>query len=266
NKFVPLPELLEYLQLSDCYLFTSKDPNQAVSGTFSYAVSCGCPIIATPIPHAKEVLNNGNGLLFDFGNSEQLAEKVNELLNNDELRHDMKMKGLHASASTSWENAAISHAHLFSENIKKSLKLKYKKPSININHLKAMTTEVGIIQFSNINTPDLNSGYTLDDNARALIAACDYYKITQNPLDLKLIRTYVNFILNCQRDNGLFLNYVNKDKKFTKQNDEVNLEDANGRAIWALGYAYYHLEESIDLDITLLQNIVWAITQFNFEI
>ena len=35
NHFLPLPDLLSYLQLTDVYLFTSKDPNQAVSGTFS---------------------------------------------------------------------------------------------------------------------------------------------------------------------------------------------------------------------------------------
>ena len=266
NKFVPLSELLEYLQLSDCYVFTSKDPNQAVSGTFSYAVSCGCPIISTPIPHAKEVLQLGNGVLFDFGNSEQLAQKVKELLNDDGLRHDMKMRGLHTSAATSWENSAIAHAHLFSELMKKTFRLKYKKPLINLSHLQAMTTEVGVIQFSKINTPDINSGYTLDDNARALIAACDHYKITQREEDVKLIETYANFILKCQRDNGLFLNYVDKDKKFTKQNEDENLEDANGRAIWALGYTYYLMEEDVDLDGTLLQNILFAITQFNLKI
>ena len=58
NEYLPLPVLLEYLQLTDIYLFTSNDPNQAVSGTFSYAVSCGCPVISTPIPHAKEILNH----------------------------------------------------------------------------------------------------------------------------------------------------------------------------------------------------------------
>lgn len=61
DEFVPLETLLEYLQLTDIYLFTSKDPNQAVSGTFAYALSCGCPIVSTPIPHAVEVLQNGSG-------------------------------------------------------------------------------------------------------------------------------------------------------------------------------------------------------------
>ncbi|GIZ08180.1 glycosyltransferase [Flavobacterium sp. UMI-01] len=266
NKFVPLPELLEYLQLADCYVFTSKDPNQAVSGTFSYAVSCGCPILSTPIPHAMEVLRDGEGLLFDFGNSKQLAEKLNGLLKDEELMYNMKMKGLHTSSSTSWENAAISHGHIFCETIRKPVSLKYKKPKINLEHLVAMTTHVGIIQFSKINTPDLDSGYTLDDNARALITVCENYRFTKNPEHLKLARTYINFILKCQRDNCLFLNYVDKDKKFTKQNNEVNLEDSNGRAIWALGYAYNCLEESIDIDTTLFQNIRWSINYFSLEL
>lgn len=268
NKFVPLPELLEYLQLSDCYVFTSKDPNQAVSGTFSYAVSCGCPIVSTPIPHAIEVLNNGNknDVLFDFGDSKQLSKKVNNLLNNEALRHDMKMQGLHEATSTSWENSALAHAQLFSEQIVKPVKLKYKKPDINISHLRAMTTNVGIVQFAKINTPDLAWGYTLDDNARALIAACDHYRMTLDPKDLRLVKVYINFILRCQRNNGLFLNYVSEEQKFTKQNSEVNLEDSNGRAIWALGYAFNLMEEGIDLDISFLQNMTASIKQFNQKV
>ena len=86
NSYLTLPDLLEYLQLTDIYLFTTNDPNQAVSGTFSYAMSCGCPIISTPIPHAKEVLTEDTGIIFDFRNSEQLAESVIRLLNDTPLR------------------------------------------------------------------------------------------------------------------------------------------------------------------------------------
>ena len=65
NKYFSLDELMEYLQRTKIYLFTSKDPNQAVSGTLAYAMACGCPIVATPIPHAKEFLD-GAGLTYDF--------------------------------------------------------------------------------------------------------------------------------------------------------------------------------------------------------
>src|SRR5690606_20825822 len=94
----------------------------------------------------------------------------------------------------------------------------------------------------------------------------DQYRMTLDPKDLRLVKVYMNFILRCQRDNGLFFNYVNEDLKFTKQNSEVNLEDSNGRAIWALGYAFNVMEEGIDLDISLLQKITWAIKQFNQKV
>jgi len=47
-------------------------------------MSCGCPIISTPIPHATEVLSTDIGIIFDFQNSVQLADGVIRLL-KDEL-------------------------------------------------------------------------------------------------------------------------------------------------------------------------------------
>lgn len=117
NEFLPLEDLLEYLQLTDIYLFTSKDPNQAVSGTFCYAMSCGCPIISTPIPHAKEVLTDKTGIIVDFENPQQLASAVNLLLGDDALRHSIRINTLQKMAATAWENSAIAHALLLQKVI-----------------------------------------------------------------------------------------------------------------------------------------------------
>jgi glycosyltransferase involved in cell wall biosynthesis len=236
NEFLPLADLLEYLQLTDIYLFTSKDPNQAVSGTFSYAISCGCPVISTPIPHVREVLQNNVGYIIDFGNPVQLAEKVNHLLGNEELMKAMSNNCLHHMASTAWENSAIAHARIFHKHSPQKEPLRYYLPEIKLNHVKKMTTDFGIIQFSKINHPDLDSGYTLDDNARAMVALCQYYELKRDANDLEYIRIYLDFIRYCQQQEGYFLNYVDEDKAFTAQNNETNLADSNGRAIWALGY------------------------------
>lgn len=236
NYFLPLPVLLEYLQLTDIYLFTSNDPNQAVSGTFSYAISCGCPIISTPIPHAKEVLQGDAGIIIDFEEPGQLGPAVTKLLNDDKLRKEISSNGLHRMASTAWENAAIAHAILFENISDTKITLNYNLPELNFDHLKKMTTPFGMIQFSELNTPDIQSGYTLDDNARALIAICQHYELTSDKCDLYFIDLYFKFIKYCQQQEGYFLNYVDKDKKFTAQNNQTNLADANGRAIWALGY------------------------------
>ena len=236
NQYLPLPELLEYLQLTDIYVFTSKDRNQAVSGTFSYAVSCGCPIISTPIPHALEVLGNDVGIVIDFENPFQLGEAVTRLFNDEVLRTNMSLNGLHKISSTAWENSAVAHAMLFAKISDNKILLNYSTPKINLVHIKRLTTDFGMIQFSKINRPDISSGYTLDDNARALIAMCMHYELTGDEADIKYISIYFDFIKHCQRPEGYFLNYVDSDKKFTQQNNETNLADSNGRAIWALGF------------------------------
>jgi len=236
NNYLALPELLEYLQLTDIYIFTTNDPNQAVSGTFAYAMSCACPIISTPIPHAREVLSKDTGIIFDFRNSTQLAESVISLLNDDELRKNISSNTLQKIVSTAWENSAVAHAMLFDKIGGENITVTYNPPPINLNHLQQMTTDVGIIQFSKINQPDIETGYTLDDNARALIAVCMHFQLTGDKTNIPEIKKYLHFIKFCLQPGGDFLNYVDKNLTFTVQNYSTNLDDSNGRAVWALGY------------------------------
>jgi glycosyltransferase involved in cell wall biosynthesis len=236
NQFLPLPELLEYLQLTDIYLFTSNNPNQAVSGTFSYAISSGCPVISTPIPHAREVLQNDAGITIPFGNSKQLCKAVNGLLHDDLLRANMSSNGLHKMAATAWENSAIAHALLFEELGAEDVVLKFTLPPINLEHIKKMTTHFGIIQFAKISHPDILSGYTLDDNARALVAMCQLYQLDHSIECLQYIRRYFAFIKTCLQPDGSFFNYMDEMETFTPQNETTNLADSNGRAVWALGF------------------------------
>lgn len=236
DKYLELDDLLAYLQRTNIYLFTSKDPFQAVSGTFSYAMASGCPIISTPIPHAKEMLESGSGIIVDFQNPAELAQEVIRLLYDPILLEEMRSKGLHKIAPTAWENSAIAHMELFNKHSKrKSKKICYSLPKISLEHIKRLTTDTGMIQFSKIASPDIASAYTLDDNARALIAVAKHYQIKREEDDLRLIEIYLDFILFCQQENGTFMNYVDVDGTYFDKNKDENLEDANGRAIWALG-------------------------------
>lgn len=236
DKYLELDELLAYLQRTNIYLFTSKDPFQAVSGTFSYAMASGCPIISTPIPHATEMLKDGAGLIVDFQDSTQLAQAVIQLLYDPILLQQMSLNGLHKIAPTAWENSAIAHVELIQKQIKSNKKkVRYELPEISLEHIKRLTTNAGMIQFSQIATPDLATGFTLDDNARALVATAKHYQMTGDEDDLRLIDIYLDFIIFCQQDDGSFMNYVDHDGNYFDKNKEENLEDSNGRAIWALG-------------------------------
>lgn len=235
NRYVTLDELMAYLQRTTIYLFTSKDPNQAVSGTLAYALASGCPVISTPIPHAKEWLE-GAGINFDFENADQLAQATVLLLKQPLLLKEMRLNALHKINPCSWQNTAIAHIDLIKKcQVKQKIELKYQLPPISLTHIQKLTNSNGMIQFAQIAEPDLNSGFTLDDNARALIALTKHYAFTGAVTDLSLITIYLNFILFCQKEDGSFHNYVDQNGAFPLKNNTENLEDSNGRAVWALG-------------------------------
>ena len=233
NQYLETEEILRYLQMSDLYLFNSKDRHQAVSGTFSYALSCGCPIVATSIPHAKEYLTEDTGILVDFEEPEQLSQAVNHLLENEDKRKQMGMNALHKSSKSTWKNAALNHIKIF----EKSMDLgsnNYSLPEISLQHLVRITHHFGVLQFCKLNKPDIQSGYTLDDNARALIVCCYFFAQRKDNQLFLLIDKYLRFIGLCQQENGLFINYLDEIGGVSAQNANENLEDSNGRAIWSL--------------------------------
>ncbi|RAJ85704.1 glycosyltransferase involved in cell wall biosynthesis [Chitinophaga dinghuensis] len=238
NSYLSLHTLLDYLSLTDIYLFTSKDPHQAVSGTFVYAMSAGCAIISTRFVQAVEMLDEGCGCLIDFNDHEQLAQSAIQLIGNPQLRAQMSTCAIEKTRSSIWENVAIAHMGIISSIFAEDKPLLPNLPAPYLDHVDRMTTEFGMLQFSKFDNPDPESGYTLDDNARALIACCMYMReIQPSNFIFSLCRKYVSFIAYCQRPSGKFLNYVDIDGTFSAMNEEVSLEDANGRAVWALGFA-----------------------------
>lgn len=133
-------------------------------------------------------------------------------------------------------NTALKHIKIYQKIAKDLTQIKITYPEIKMNHQKSMTSAIGIFQFCKISEPDLDSGYTLDDNARALIAMCKYYELKGDKADISYIKTYLDFIVRCQLNGGKFINYVDQFNIVDPKNSNENLEDSNGRAIWALGY------------------------------
>lgn len=257
NEYLELKQLLKFLTLSDIYLFTSKDPNQAVSGTFAYALSCGCAVISTPIPHAVETLEDGTGILLNgFDDAKEFQKAILKLIENKEERIAMGRNAYSQSHATTWENVAIKYGLLYGELTSKEEDLRFNFPPVKLDHIKELTTNIGILQFSNFSQPDPSSGYTLDDNARALINMVMHYSFYYDENDLKLANIYLSFIEGIQREDGFFDNYKDINLKLTQQNLEVNLEDANGRALWALGYVISN-KEILPFDFVLRAEICW---------
>lgn len=114
--------------------------------------------------------------------------------------------------------------------------LEVEPKTLNLDHLFRMTDCTGIIQHAVHSLPDLETGYTTDDNARALICAVKTYGQTRRPEVYRLAETYLAFLNYVQREDGLFHNFVDYSRSFR---DERGSEDSFGRSVWALGYTVY---------------------------
>jgi len=248
NEYVTLDKLLQFLRAADIYISTSLDPNQAVSGTLSYALGSGRPVISTPFAQAREIITPQSGLLVNFKDPASYAEALLNLLKDPTRREQLGKNAYFRTRHMTWDNVALEYSKLFSKYSKEIAEVsKHKKiPRMNLNHLFRLTDDFGIIQFAQFSLPDVSSGYTVDDNARALIAACSYYDELGKAFKsfspdkrkgelLKRIEIYLRFIGFVLGEDGLFYNYVKPDRTINLElNQKENLEDANGRTLWAL--------------------------------
>jgi len=105
--------------------------------------------------------------------------------------------------------------------------------AFNDAHIFRMTDDTGMFQHTRYNVPDLDKGYTTDDNARALIMAVMLYEKKREEKYLALVYRYLAFILYAQNDDGHFRNFMTYGRQFTETQGS---EECFGRCLWALGY------------------------------
>lgn len=113
NRFLSKMELIRYLQATDIYITPYPGANQISSGTLINALAAGRAVVSTPYFHAKEVLNNGRGVLCDFKNSASIADAMEPLLSNESLKMETEKKAYEYSRSFIWSRVAKKYANLF---------------------------------------------------------------------------------------------------------------------------------------------------------
>jgi glycosyltransferase involved in cell wall biosynthesis len=118
NRFLPKRELIRYLQATDIYITPYVNRNQISSGTLVYALGTGNAIISTPYLHAEEALAEGRGLICKFRSPSSIAECINRLLEDPELRLSLERKAYAFSRTFTWPKAAEKYVRLFNRLLK----------------------------------------------------------------------------------------------------------------------------------------------------
>lgn len=245
NRFVSIEELKGWLSASDIYITPYMNKAQIVSGTLSYAVSAGNAVISTPYWHAQELLANDTGILFDFNDYKSLSKILIELLSDEKKLKKLQKKAFEFGKQTTWKKISLKYIDVLYSVAQKKKEIPsaiaksstiLRLPEFDLSHIKRLTDDTGIIQHAKYIVPDRNTGYCLDDNARALMLAAWAYSLLKNEDAKNLLPIYCSFINYMQKDDGRFRNFLDYRRNYL---DNDGSDDSNGRAIWACGYTIW---------------------------
>jgi glycosyltransferase involved in cell wall biosynthesis len=247
NRFVSLEELIEFISATDIYITPYLNPAQITSGTLAYTLGAGKAIISTPYWYAEEMLANNRGALVPFRDPAALAKKVIDLLENESKRHAMRKQAYLYGRVMIWTQVAERYMESFerarserrsfipADFVVKPLDQRPSElPSLKLDHLLNMTDDTGMLQHANFIIPNYEEGYSIDDNARALIV-CTHLAIleTGGGQYLALASRYLAFINYAfNHENGRFRNFMDYQHNWL---EDYGSEDSHGRSLWALG-------------------------------
>lgn len=246
NRFVDLEELTEFIGAADLYITPYLNIRQAVSGTLAYAFGCGQAVISTPYWHAAELLADGRGELVPVADPPAIARAVIGLLGDDERRLAMRAQAHSLGRSMTWDH--VSQLYVDSFNRSREARSVQPKllavrtledqplalPKMQLDHLQRLSDSTGIVQHAIYSIPDHNHGYCTDDNARALILTVMLEELGKDSPEVQALASryaaFINFAFN--RDTCRFRNFMSFDRRWL---EEDGSDDAQGRALWALG-------------------------------
>ncbi len=103
---------------------------------------------------------------------------------------------------------------------------------LKLDHLFALTDDNAVLQHAKFSVPARKEGYTVDDNARALVFAVKARAFWPTHRLLDLQRKLLSFLLLMQDEDGRFHNLMDFSHRLV---DTPTVGDHLGRAIWAAG-------------------------------
>jgi glycosyltransferase involved in cell wall biosynthesis len=99
--YVTEQDLPLYYQSADCVVLPSIDKSEAFGMVLVEAMACGKPVVASNLAGVRSVFTeNKEGLLSKIKDADDLATKINYILNNEELVKDFGIKSRQKAVTT----------------------------------------------------------------------------------------------------------------------------------------------------------------------
>lgn len=240
DGFVEQEELLDYLQAADIYATPYPNLAQITSGTLSYAVAVGKPVVSTPYIHASEILADDYGILVAPGDSAGFAKAITGLLDDERRREALAQRAYARGRTMIWPRLAEAAMEQIAGAVRARPQRIAPTPSTpafaplapDFRAVERMSDGTGMFQHSILSVPDRRHGYCIDDNARALILMHRIDPLAAAERD-KWTSVYAAFVQYAWNpDKRRFRNFMTFERTWC---EETGSEDSNGRTLWALG-------------------------------
>src|SRR5688572_82726 len=248
NRFVSQDELTEFLSATDIYITPYLQPEQITSGTLAYAVGAGKAVVSTPYIYARELLDEGRGILVPWRDSNAIARELIDLIADHPRRDAMCAQAAAYGVGMTWPAVGARYAESLSRAMTDNTHRRRTSfraqslasrpaglPEISLKHVQAMTDDTGMLQHAIFSIPRYEDGYCLDDNARALLLMTLLGDAgTDEPLLVRTLASrYLAFVSHAfDRTSGRFRNFLSYSRQWL---EPCGSEDSHGRALWALG-------------------------------
>jgi glycosyltransferase involved in cell wall biosynthesis len=117
DRYMSDIELQEFLCAADIYVTPYLHREQLTSGTLAFAVGVGKAVVSTPYWAAEELLAEGRGKLVAFGDSEQMASAIIQILDDVSLFNMMQSKAYEYGRTMTWASVGQKYWSLFEKKI-----------------------------------------------------------------------------------------------------------------------------------------------------
>jgi glycosyltransferase involved in cell wall biosynthesis len=260
DAFFTDDEVAALLAASTVYLTPYLGTEQSSSGTLTFALTAGLPVVSTRYRYAVDLLaaqpgGDPSGILVESGDFPAIAHAVNTLLSDPAMYQATRDAADARGATLTWPAVADTLVRTLLPVARTRRSARARAATLTLDHLERLVEQNGITQFARLSEPSRPSGYCVDDVARLGVVAASL--CGRGGRDGTLAKDWLvltlRFLAEARGDSSSDSNNdlspdSNSDSRTKSSSGLRNMRDRDGRwlddahsgdhvgrAIWALG-------------------------------